>query len=714
MRSALTSLVRTPAGTRLVHHAVGAQTETARAAARSLRAESGAQWQEGDCERALDTLRRALLADAGSSDTWLLYGQRLIEATRPQVALVALRNALDLAPANLLALELFHDTSLRQGLDETAYRAVLDQLAERAPLLPAKHRDMVDVAVAAQHNALLDALAGSPDPVTRLVVALDRTEPAQQQGVDARPRASATPQEEELARVVHALARGRVEAAKAALAGLPVEDHPVDAIRRAVRRASAGDDHATATAALQLYVAVRPGDAWATRKLEASTKRSAAAELSASILRDGYSFPSREPAGYAPREDKALYLLHGSLPEASNGYATRSHGLLTGMIRSGWDVDALTRPGFPYDLPQVGGVEARTPSLVDDVAYYRTSDGPVPKDPLPDYVALYADAVVRRAREARPFVIHGASNHLNGLAAVSAARRLGVPSVYEVRGLWEVTRASRNPSWAYSDQYRLMKRLETDAARTADRVLTITSALRDELVARGVDAAKISVVPNGVDTSRFVPLPRDEELSRELGLDGRRVIGYVGSVLDYEGIGLLLEATQMLCAHRDDVRVLIVGDGAERERFERETADRGLAEVVRFTGRVPHHDVERYYSLIDITPFPRLPLPVCEMVSPLKPFEAMAMGKTVVASDVHALAEIVDDGVTGLLHTKGDAGDLARVLERLLDDDQLAVSLARAGRRWVRAERDWNVIADRVSEVYTELGGRRPADGSRG
>ena len=215
MRSALTSLVRTPAGTRLVHHAVGAQTETARAAARSLRAESGAQWQEGDCERALDTLRRALLADAGSSDTWLLYGQRLIEATRPQVALVALRNALDLAPANLLALELFHDTSLRQGLDETAYRAVLDQLAERAPLLPAKHRDMVDVAVAAQHNALLDALAGSPDPVTRLVVALDRTERAQQQGVDARPRASATPQEEELARAVHALARGRVEAAKA-------------------------------------------------------------------------------------------------------------------------------------------------------------------------------------------------------------------------------------------------------------------------------------------------------------------------------------------------------------------------------------------------------------------------------------------------------------------------------------------------------------------
>src|SRR5690606_24655548 len=122
---------------------------------------------------------------------------------------------------------------------------------------------------------------------------------------------------------------------------------------------------------------------------------------------------------------------------------------------------------------------------------------------------------------------------------------------------------------------------------------------------------------------------------------------------------------------RSDFHVLLVGDGAELERFSARVKDEGLESVITFTGRVPHEDVERYYSLIDITPFPRLPLPVCEMVSPLKPFEAMAMGKAVLASGVAALAEIVAPGVTGFLHSKGDAESLRRGIERYLDEPEL-------------------------------------------
>lgn len=706
-------------GGRLARLAAESGVRARRAEARDLRAESGVQWRRGEREDALDSLRRGLLIDPASSDAWLLFGQRLIETGRPQAALVALRNALDIDPANLVALELFHDTASRQKTDDATFPALLDELATRASDLPGKHRGMLDFAVSHQHERLLDALSLSPDPFTRLVVGLERGDGTDLGRADegaARPRAGLTPHDESLARAVHSLARGRIDAARDALAGTPVDEYPVDAIRRAVRRTSVQDDLSATVVALRLYVAARPDDPWATKKLESSTKQSTVAAFNATILRDGFPLPDREDVGYRPRTDKALYLLHGSLPEASNGYATRSHGLLTGMVRAGWDVDALTRPGFPYDLPPVAGADPQEREVVGEVSYYRTSAGPVSMEPLQDYVAQYTDAVVRRARTVRPFVIHGASNHVNGLAAVSAARRLGIPSVYEVRGLWEITRASRNPGWAYSDRFRVMKRLETDAAQAADHVLAITGALKDELVSRGVDEAKISIVPNGVDSSRFEPLPRDVQLSQELGLDGRRVIGYVGSVLDYEGIGLLLEATQLLATHRADFWVLVVGDGAERERFEQEAAERGLGELVRFTGRVPHHDVERYYSLIDITPFPRLPLPVCEMVSPLKPFEAMAMGKAVVASDVNALAEIVDDGVTGLLHTKGDPASLARALERLLDEDALAATLGAAGRQWVRSERDWTVIAERVSDVYRSLGGTagRRYEGSRG
>src|SRR5690606_9407130 len=115
-------------------------------------------------------------------------------------------------------------------------------------------------------------------------------------------------------------------------------------------------------------------------------KQSTVAAFNATILRDGFPLPDREDVGYRPRTDKALYLLHGSLPEASNGYATRSHGLLTGMVRAGWDVDALTRPGFPYDLPRVAGAEPQELEVVDEVSYYRTSAGPVSMEPLQDYV----------------------------------------------------------------------------------------------------------------------------------------------------------------------------------------------------------------------------------------------------------------------------------------------------------------------------------------
>nr|WP_231704373.1 glycosyltransferase family 4 protein [Arthrobacter caoxuetaonis] len=461
---------------------------------------------------------------------------------------------------------------------------------------------------------------------------------------------------------------------------------------------------------------IKPQDAWVKKQL--SEFEYTANLTNYALTKRGFPLPRRagEPQ-YLPISNKVLYTLHNALPYNSAGYATRTHGLLSQLNKSGYEVQGVTRLGYPYDMPNkedMGPIPSE--HLVDGVSYAHlsTTPGVERKNPLFDYVQRYAAALQEFAMDARPAVLHAASNHWNGLATVTAANRLGIPSIYEVRGLWEVTRGSRNPEWVGGGMYRMIARMEADAAQGATRVLTITEALKGELIRRGVDEDKISVVPNGVDTARFQPVDKDMSLVRELGLLGKTVIGYIGSILDYEGLELLLLAARSMKSTRDDFHVLIVGDGAELERFKTMSGELDIHDVVTFTGRVPHEDVEKYYSVVDIAPFPRLPLAVCEMVSPLKPFEAMAMGKVVVASNVAALAEIVQDGKTGLLHKKGSFEDLQTALVRLLDDPELRNELATCAMEWVRAERDWNHLASSVTEIYDQLTANGGTDESIG
>jgi glycosyltransferase involved in cell wall biosynthesis len=347
---------------------------------------------------------------------------------------------------------------------------------------------------------------------------------------------------------------------------------------------------------------------------------------------------------------------------------------------------------------------------IDGVSYHRLLDGrrPYLKWPVEGYVDDYANHVVELARKHRVGLIHGASNFRNGFAAIKAARHLGLPSIYEVRGLWELTRMSREPEYAHSEMFALTAALEAAACREADQVLAITAALRDEMVSRGVPSERIVILPNGVDTSRFTVRGRDHKLAAELGVIDKVVIGYIGSILDYEGIDLLLEAVARLRRRRDDFHLLVVGDGAAYDDVVAQGERSRVLGIATFTGRVPHDEVERYYSLVDIAPFPRKPLPVCEAVSPLKPFEAMAMGKVPVVSSVAALSEIVQHGENGLVFDKGDVGSLVEALDRLIGDQQLRIRLGTTAREWVVRERDWSVLVKTLETVYTELMTARP------
>ncbi len=669
-------------------------------------------------EKATGEYREAVTASGFDADVLMQYGRFLVSRGRRAAAeeILAMTLASDgtRVDAVELYLDLVHDLKLPNKRAAWAIKRLRTEIHQA----PGRYEEALFYLIAHQCTEAIAAIADGPAGPALAMVQINRLYDEEAVSPELLRRLAAENRltDEKLIRchIRVALARGNRSVASELLESAPDEAVPVRTLRRAIRRARALGRKPQVLTYLDAYDRVRPKDSWA-RHLRAEMTTSEKAEAGASspsnyqLGKTGFPFPpARTSPAYDVDPKRVFYLLHNSLPHHSAGYATRTHGLLTELNKLGWDVDGVTRLGYPYDMPGREDMPDVDPhEIVGCVDYYRLLTGRQieKKNPLFDYTERYTHELLRLAKEERPAIIHAASNHWNGLTAVKTARQLGLPSIYEVRGLWEVTRGSRNAEWAKSNMYKYIARMEADAAKSATTVFAITKALKNELVDRGVEADKITLVPNGVDTTRFTPIARDQQLAAELGVTGKTVIGYVGSVLDYEGIELMLEAARQMARTREDFHVLIVGDGAELERFQDFVADNGLEHVITFTGRVPHEEVERYYSLIDITPFPRLPLPVCEMVSPLKPFEAMAMGKAVVASDVAALAEIVTPELNGLLHAKGSMESLLEQLTRLLDDPELRQRLGAQSRDWVVAERDWSRLAVTIADAYRDLVG---------
>jgi len=403
---------------------------------------------------------------------------------------------------------------------------------------------------------------------------------------------------------------------------------------------------------------------------------------------------------------RSLYYASQTLPHHSSGYAIRTHYLLGSLRAAGWDVACFARFGYPNDRwdfrarPKVG-----PRAEVDGVSYaFRPDRGGFRTLHPEAYQRAAVDALMEQAVDFRPAILHCASNYLVGQAGTEAARRLGLPSIYEVRGLWHLTRASKLPPYEGSEHYRMSEVLEVQAARRADHVLAITAGVRDLLIAGGVEAQRVTLLPNAVDPDLFVPRERDPDLAAAVGLRDEVVIGFVGSFAPYEGLASLLDATVRL---RDELgdrfRVLLVGDGAVNAALRARARALGLDSLVTFTGRVPHAEVSRYYSLIDIAVYPRAGHPVCELVSPLKPLEAMSMAKAVVLSDVGGQADMVTHERTGLVHRTDDVGSLTQQLSRLVRSAALREELGGAARRWVRLHRSWSSNADTVAGVYRKL-----------
>lgn len=397
------------------------------------------------------------------------------------------------------------------------------------------------------------------------------------------------------------------------------------------------------------------------------------------------------------------YVAASAEPYVNAGYTVRTHQLLSSLTAAGVAVRCYLRPGFPWDRKDAAIGEPGVPDVlrVGSVDYVYSPINGADRSTL---IERSADVIEQRLRGSPPSIVHAASNCRNALPALIAARRLGLPFIYEVRGLWELTAAVTRPDWEATERFALDRRLESLVALEADHVFAITHALAAELADIGVAASRISILPNAVDPTQFLPQQKDRALVVALGLEGAELtLVYAGSLTAYEGLDDLIGAVDQLRDRGRVAKLVIVGAGKERAQLTALAEQRKLTGNVHFVGRVAPDQVARYWSLADAVALPRKNHKVCRIVSPLKPFEVMAMRIPVVLSDLPVMHEIVQDGVTGRICRPDDPGHLAEVLENLMDDPGQRSRLGAAGRDWLLSNRTWAANAAAMKTVYDRL-----------
>jgi PEP-CTERM/exosortase A-associated glycosyltransferase len=396
---------------------------------------------------------------------------------------------------------------------------------------------------------------------------------------------------------------------------------------------------------------------------------------------------------------RVLHVLDHSIPLHS-GYTFRTISLLREQRKRSWTTFHVTSP------KQINCQVAEED--VDGWHFYRTAAA-APALPLPGFGEMALMGALERrllevAKQVKPHIIHAHSPVLNAMPALKVGQQLGIPVVYEVRAFWEDAAVDHGTTTEGSARYRLTRWLETRALRRASHVFTICEGLRSDIVARGIANDRVTVIPNAVDIDAFDPGGQpDEALKAQLGLAGARVVGFIGSFYAYEGLDLLLDAMPALLARAPDVRVLLVGGGPQDAALKAQAQRLGLADKVVFTGRVPHAQVQRFYDLVDVLAYPRHSMRLTELVTPLKPLEAMAQGRLMVASDVGGHKELIRHGETGMLFKAGSAPDLADALTQLLAQAERWPALRAAGRRFVETERNWATSVANYVAPYQRL-----------
>ncbi len=394
---------------------------------------------------------------------------------------------------------------------------------------------------------------------------------------------------------------------------------------------------------------------------------------------------------------RVLHILDHSLPMHS-GYTFRTRAILKAQQAAGFEVRGITGQRHTAEGPSTETVEGLDFSRTEGVQ----KGPPVLSEWLE--VGSFGRAIDRLCDDWQPDLLHAHSPAICGLAALRVARRRGIPLVYEIRAFWEDAAVGNGTGTEGSLKYRLTRSLENRVVAGANAVVTICEGLRADLIARGVDQAKLSIMPNGVDLGLFGnPVPRDPALAAELGLGDGPVVGFIGSFYDYEGIDDLIAAMPMLTARLPGAKLLLVGGGPMEAALRAQAETSPAKDAIRFVGRVPHSEVERYYALVDLMAYPRKKSRLTDLVTPLKPLEAMAQRQLVAASNVGGHRELMTDGVTGTLFPPDDPAACAASLADLLGAPEIWEGRRAAALAHVAERHDWARNIHRYQDVYQRL-----------
>ncbi|SIO68139.1 Glycosyltransferase involved in cell wall bisynthesis [Burkholderia sp. GAS332] len=392
----------------------------------------------------------------------------------------------------------------------------------------------------------------------------------------------------------------------------------------------------------------------------------------------------RQPVGampFQPDSASMLYVAASALPYHTSGYTTRTHEVIRALGSAGGRVHALTRPGYPGDrfdrLHDTAGNETQ----VGEVRYLHAT-GPANNRPVLLYAMQAARVVAHWAKHHRVSVIHAASNHVNALPALLAARQLGIPFQYEMRGLWELTRISRMPLYEEREGFKQGLQLEGLVAQHADRLFVISEQLgrfaRDRW---GIAEERVFLLPNCVEPVRFSSLPAQDVEPN--------TIGYAGSLMAYEGLDTLIDAVALLRTRGEPLKVYLAGDGEARPALEAQVKRQGLSGQIRFFGRMSPAKAHEMIGQCALVCLPRKPFQVCEIVPPIKLVEAMAMGKPVIVPDLPVFYDEMGANPAGWFFKAGDAADLARVIDSALADRTALTAFGERAKEYATTQRNW-------------------------
>lgn len=393
---------------------------------------------------------------------------------------------------------------------------------------------------------------------------------------------------------------------------------------------------------------------------------------------------------------RVLHVLHTSLPVIA-GYTIRSDYIIKHQAEHGM------RPAVVTSAQQGSGDALK--DEIGGISYWRTREPTGKKLPLVRELQLVRalEARVEDAiREFQPDLVHAHSPMLVGLPALAAARRFGLPLVYEVRDLWENASVDRGKFKEESAPYKIAAGLETIVYKYADATVTICEALKNAVAPRVRSTDALHVVGNGVDSDKFAPREAPAGAWERFGLAGKKLIGYVGTFQPYEGLQTLIAAIGDIAREIPDAHVVITGAGGQEMELKAFARERGVESKVTFTGRVPHDEVFNIYAMASLLVYPRIRTRTTELTTPLKPLEAMAMARPVMVSDVAAMGELVRYGETGFVFKAGDSADLTKRCVEALKDPARLEQVGKNARAWILKERQWPTLLSRYETIYEQ------------